>query len=123
MKQQEKEITQRYEKAKKEFLEARAEFNKISSEIKNKKLNKKYAGKYFKGADYNNYYFVKEVNPKDNSKLQTNSIFIGEDSTTINIDYEEYISIFKCIKSNKLEFTNALNVAMDRLFNLKKLMI
>ena len=118
MKKQEKEILERYENAKKEFLEARAEFNKISDETKTKKLNKKYAGKYFKDKG-NNYYFVKEVNPKDNNKLQTNSIFIGEDSTTINIDYEEYISIFKCIKSNKLEFTNALNVAMDRLKTLK----
>ena len=115
----EKEITQRYEKAKKEFLEARAEFNKISDETKTKKLNKKYVDKYFRDK-CENYYFVKDVKISDVNILNCIHIMITEDFTCVDFDYQLYInhtSILK--KSNKLEFTNALNVAMDRLKTLK----
>ena len=120
MKKQEKEITQRYEKAKKEFLEAREEFNKISSEINIEKLKKKYLDKYFRDKECENYYLVKNIKISDGNILDCIHIMITEDFTCVDFDYQLYInhtSILK--KSNKLEFTNALNVAMDRLKTLK----
>ena len=116
MKKQEKEITQRYEKAKKEFLEAREEFNKISDERKLEKLKKKYENRYFKSKDDDVYYYIKEIS--------NTSYAIGHriaiDINCIRIDSQLYINTTSILKkSNKLEFTNALNVAMDRLKTLK----
>ncbi len=121
MKKQEKEIEQRYEAARNEFEEAKSELNKIRNERKLENLNKKYANKYFKAKNYDCYFFVKRIcNELD---LICDCVTIDENNINVYFDYKQYLRNFIAVKSNKLEFTNALNVAMDRLFNLKKLMI
>ena len=121
MKKQEKEILERFENAKNEYKEAKIKRDEVFGKKVIKKLNKKYAGKYFKSKRYDTYFFIKKFSNED--QLICDIVMIDKDCVTVEFDYSEYIGMLNIKKSNKLEFTNALNVVMDRLFNLKKLMI
>ena len=120
MKQQEKEITQRYENARNEFIEAKAKLDKIRNERNTKTLNKKYVGKYFRDKLCENYFFVKDVKISYGNILKCFHVMIMEDFICVDLNYLFDINTTSILKkSNKLEFTNALNIAMDRLKTLK----
>ena len=121
MNKQEKEILERYESALIKYKAAKKEYDELSKAKEIEKLKKKYVGKYFKSKEYDCYYFIKEI--PNTSNAICDCITIDENYSRIDGNYNEYFCVLNIKKSNKLEFTNALNVAIDRMFNLKKLMI
>ena len=117
MTKEEEQIKKRYECDREEYLESKAIYDEVFRKKEIEKLTKKYVGKYFKHKDYNCYFFVKRITGIN--VLICDCITIDVNYVRIDFDYNEYLSIFTVKKSNKLEWTNALNMVMDRLKNFK----